>query len=98
MFGLVLADNVILLFIFWELTSITSFLLIGFDYERERARWAATQARLTTGDHPNLLHVRELRHTARAHNVVNNGPSAFETEGTGVTHFSEDTNSGPVIG
>ncbi|MEL6498448.1 MAG: hydrogen gas-evolving membrane-bound hydrogenase subunit E [Planctomycetota bacterium] len=49
MLGLVLADNVILLFVFWELTSITSFLLIGFDYERERARWAATQALLTTG-------------------------------------------------
>ncbi|MEL6796327.1 MAG: proton-conducting transporter membrane subunit, partial [Planctomycetota bacterium] len=49
MLGLVLADNVILLFVFWELTSITSFLLIGFDHERERARWAATQALLTTG-------------------------------------------------
>ncbi|MEO1718048.1 MAG: hydrogen gas-evolving membrane-bound hydrogenase subunit E [Planctomycetota bacterium] len=49
MLGLILADNVILLFVFWELTSITSFLLIGFDHERERARWAATQALLTTG-------------------------------------------------
>lgn len=49
MLGLVLADNVILLFIFWELTSITSFLLIGFEHERERARWASLQALLTTG-------------------------------------------------
>ncbi len=49
MLGLVLADNVILLFVFWELTSITSFLLIGFDHERERARWASVQALLTTG-------------------------------------------------
>lgn len=49
MLGLVLSDNLILLFVFWELTSITSFLLIGFDHERERARWAATQALLTTG-------------------------------------------------
>jgi len=49
MLGLVLADNVILLFIFWELTSITSFLLIGFDYDRESARKSALQALLVTG-------------------------------------------------
>ncbi len=49
MLGLVLADNLLLLFVFWELTSITSFLLIGFDHERERARWASVQALLTTG-------------------------------------------------
>ncbi len=49
MAGLVLADNLILLFVFWELTSITSFLLIGFEHERERARWASVQALLTTG-------------------------------------------------
>ena len=29
MFGLVLSDNLLALFMFWELTSITSFLLIG---------------------------------------------------------------------
>ncbi len=44
MLGLVLADNVITLFVFWELTSITSFLLIGFDHTREAARRAAFQA------------------------------------------------------
>ena len=44
MLGLVLADNVITLFVFWELTSITSFLLIGFDHRREAARRAAFQA------------------------------------------------------
>ncbi|MGH2600657.1 MAG: putative monovalent cation/H+ antiporter subunit A, partial [Dehalococcoidia bacterium] len=33
MLGLVLADNVITLFVFWELTSISSYLLIGFDHE-----------------------------------------------------------------
>ena len=35
MLGLVLADNLITLFVFWELTSISSYLLIGFDHERE---------------------------------------------------------------
>ncbi|MCL4797771.1 MAG: putative monovalent cation/H+ antiporter subunit A [Bryobacteraceae bacterium] len=49
MLGVVLADNVILLFVFWELTSITSYLLIGFDHEREAARNGALQALLVTG-------------------------------------------------
>jgi len=49
MLGLVVSDNVILLFIFWELTSITSYLLIGFDHDRLAARKAALQALLTTG-------------------------------------------------
>ena len=49
MLGLVLADNMIMLFIFWELTSITSFLLIGFDDDRESARKSALQALLVTG-------------------------------------------------
>ncbi len=49
MLGLVLADNLITLFIYWELTSITSFLLIGFDHTREASRRAALQALLVTG-------------------------------------------------
>lgn len=49
MLGLVTADNLILLFIFWELTSITSFLLIGFDAHREAARKSAERALLVTG-------------------------------------------------
>lgn len=44
MLGLVLADSLLVLFIFWELTSITSFLLIGFDHTRQAARRAAIQA------------------------------------------------------
>lgn len=49
MLGLVLADDLLTMFVFWELTSITSFLLIGFDYERESARRCAWQALLVTG-------------------------------------------------
>ncbi|MCS7222068.1 MAG: Na(+)/H(+) antiporter subunit A, partial [Anaerolineae bacterium] len=49
MLGLVLAGNLITLFVFWELTSLTSYLLIGFDHEREQARAAALQALLVTG-------------------------------------------------
>jgi multicomponent Na+:H+ antiporter subunit A len=48
MLGLVLADNLITLFLFWELTSISSYLLIGFDHESEDARAAALQALLVT--------------------------------------------------
>ncbi|RAI00922.1 putative monovalent cation/H+ antiporter subunit A [Acuticoccus sediminis] len=49
MLGLVVADDLISLFVFYELTSITSFLLIGFDHTREPARRAAVQALVVTG-------------------------------------------------
>jgi multicomponent Na+:H+ antiporter subunit A len=49
MLGVVLADNIILLFIFWELTSFTSYLLIGFNHHEEASRKAALQALLVTG-------------------------------------------------
>lgn len=49
MLGLVLAGNVLTLFVFWELTSLSSYLLIGFDHRREAARAAALQALLVTG-------------------------------------------------
>ncbi|MEL7472543.1 MAG: proton-conducting transporter membrane subunit, partial [Planctomycetota bacterium] len=49
MLGLVLCDNLILLFVFWELTSITSFLLIGYYHDKEDSRRSALQALLVTG-------------------------------------------------
>jgi NADH:ubiquinone oxidoreductase subunit 5 (subunit L)/multisubunit Na+/H+ antiporter MnhA subunit len=48
MLGVALADDLILLFIFWEITSLTSFLLIGFWYEEEQARKGAVTALLVT--------------------------------------------------
>lgn len=48
MLGLVLADNLILLFIFWELTTLSSYLLISFDHERLVARKAALQGLFVT--------------------------------------------------
>jgi len=48
MLGLVLADNMLALFMFWELTSVTSFLLIGFDHTRMAARRGAIQALVIT--------------------------------------------------
>lgn len=49
MLGLVLADNLISLFVFWELTTITSYLLIGFGHETETGRRSALQALFVTG-------------------------------------------------
>ncbi|MCX7304505.1 MAG: putative monovalent cation/H+ antiporter subunit A [Hyphomicrobiales bacterium] len=49
MLGLVVSDSFLMLFVFWELTSITSFLLIGFDHGRQAARRAALQALVVTG-------------------------------------------------
>jgi multicomponent Na+:H+ antiporter subunit A len=49
MLGLVLADHLLLLYTFWELTSVTSFLLIGIDHSRPQSRAAALQALLVTG-------------------------------------------------
>ena len=49
MLGVVLSDNILTLFVFWELTGFTSFLLIGFEHERAAARAAALQALIVTG-------------------------------------------------
>ncbi|MGH2603685.1 MAG: NADH-quinone oxidoreductase subunit L, partial [Dehalococcoidia bacterium] len=37
MLGLVLADNLLMLFVFWELVGLCSYLLIGFWYDRDSA-------------------------------------------------------------
>ncbi len=44
MFGLVTTDNTIALYLFWELTTVFSFLLIGHAYQRQSSRRAAMQA------------------------------------------------------
>ena len=49
MLGLVLVDNLMALFVFWELTTLFSYLLIGFEHESETARASARQALLVTG-------------------------------------------------
>ena len=49
MLGVVLADNLLLLYGFWEGRSVTSFLLIGDQYRLPAARSAALQAILVTG-------------------------------------------------
>jgi multicomponent Na+:H+ antiporter subunit A len=48
MFGMVLADNIVTLYVFFELTSFTSFFLISYKHEYESARRAAWQSLLVT--------------------------------------------------
>jgi multicomponent Na+:H+ antiporter subunit A len=48
MLGLVLSGNIISLFVFWELTSLSSFLLIGFYHDKAASRNSALQAMLVT--------------------------------------------------
>ncbi len=44
MLGLVLADNLLVIFCFWELVGVSSYLLIGFWYEKKSASDAAVKA------------------------------------------------------
>jgi len=48
MVGIALADDLILLFVFWEMTSLSSFLLIGYRFENAEARSGAVRALLVT--------------------------------------------------
>ena len=48
MYGLVISDNLLLMFIFWELTSVLSFLLVGYYSERASSRRSAGQALMVT--------------------------------------------------
>src|SRR5699024_8064133 len=48
MLGLVTTDNTVVLYVFWELTTIFSYLLVGHYYERKGSRRAAMQAIIVT--------------------------------------------------
>ena len=48
MLGVVFSDNLMVLYVFWELTSISSFLLIAFWYHRTRSRQGAQKSLLIT--------------------------------------------------
>jgi multicomponent Na+:H+ antiporter subunit A len=48
MLGVVLSDNLIVLYVFWELTSLSSFLLIAYWYQREKSVYGAQKSMLIT--------------------------------------------------
>lgn len=49
MLGLVLSDNLLALFVFWEITTISSYLLIGYKADDPKSRRNALQALIVTG-------------------------------------------------
>ncbi len=49
MLGIVLSENLILMLVFWELTSLSSFLLISYSYRKAESRRAARMALTVTG-------------------------------------------------
>jgi len=49
MIGAVTSDHLILVFLFWELTSLISFLLVGFNHQQKGSRKSAQQSLLVTG-------------------------------------------------
>src|SRR5947199_8229720 len=62
MLGVVVANSLLLLFVFWELVGLASYLLIGFWIERPSAAAAAKKAFITTriGDLGLLLGILSL--------------------------------------
>src|SRR5690625_3137772 len=46
MLGVVLSDNILMLYFFWELTSISSFLLIAFWFTKEKSIYGAQKSML----------------------------------------------------
>lgn len=48
MLGVVQSDHLISLYLFWELTSISSFLLIGYWYNRDKSRFGALKSMMIT--------------------------------------------------
>ena len=49
MVGLAMAQDLILVFVFWDLTAIASYYLIGYDRHQEESRYSALMALLVTG-------------------------------------------------
>ncbi len=60
MVGLATAQDLLLLFLFWDLTAVASYLLIGFDRQHEDARDSALMALLVTGISAILLLVAAM--------------------------------------
>lgn len=85
MVGLATAQDLIVLFVFWDLTAVASYFLIGFDRHQRDARWAALMALLVTGVSAVLLLIGVLM-LAADHGTFS-VPDVLEaaTAGTGTT-------------
>src|SRR2546423_4795226 len=83
MLGVVVANSLLLLFIFWELVGLASYLLIGFWIDRPSAAAAAKKAFITTriGDMGFFLGILWLYHQTGTLLFYNNGGGCLETAG-----------------
>ena len=92
MLGVVVANSLLLLFVFWELVGLASYLLIGFWIERPSAAAAAKKAFITTriGDMGFFLGILWLYHSSGTLLFYDGGrgclePIALSAIGSGVT-------------
>ena len=92
MLGVVVANSLLLLFVFWELVGLASYLLIGFWIERPSAAAAAKKAFITTriGDMGFFLGIVSLYHNAGTLLFYDAGrgclePAALSAIGSSVT-------------
>src|SRR5205814_7193193 len=83
MLGVVIANSLLLLFMFWELVGLASYLLIGFWIERPSAAAAAKKAFITTriGDLGFFLGMLWLYHASGTLLFYDNGDGALEPSG-----------------
>jgi NADH-quinone oxidoreductase subunit L len=83
MLGVVIANNLLLLFIFWELVGLASYLLIGFWIERPSAAAAAKKAFITTriGDMGFFLGMLWLYHRSGTLLFYDDGKGCLESDG-----------------
>ncbi len=80
MLGVVVANSLLLLFVFWELVGLASYLLIGFWIERPSAAAAAKKAFITTriGDMGFFLGILWLYHASGTLVFYDNGHGCLE--------------------
>jgi multicomponent Na+:H+ antiporter subunit A len=71
MLGLVLSDDLLVMYVFWELTTVFSYLLIGYDPAKRASRGAATQALVVTtfGGLAMLVGILLLGHEAGTYRI-----------------------------
>src|SRR6266511_4077723 len=83
MLGVVIANSLLLLFVFWELVGLASYLLIGFWIERPRAAAAAKKAFITTriGDMGFFLGMLWLYHSSGTLLFYDDGNGCLESVG-----------------
>src|SRR3989440_7026109 len=83
MLGVVVANSLLLLFVFWELVGLASYLLIGFWIERPSAAAAAKKAFITTriGDMGFFLGILWLYHSSGTLLFYDNGHGCLDNAG-----------------